>query len=41
MLSGYVVRAFLGDYPREDFVGAFESFTGNLVAERGSATSTS
>lgn len=33
VLSGYVVRAFLGDYPREDFARAFESFTGNLVRE--------
>jgi hypothetical protein len=33
VLSGYVVRAFLGDYPREDFVGAFESFTGNLARD--------
>jgi len=31
VLSGYVVRAFLGDYPREDFVSSFESFTGNLA----------
>jgi hypothetical protein len=27
VLSEYVVRAFLGDYPREDFVRAFDSFT--------------
>jgi hypothetical protein len=33
VLSEYVVRAFLGDYPREDFARAFESFTGNLVQE--------
>ena len=33
VLSGYVVRAFLGDYPREDFARAFESFTGGLVRE--------
>ena len=33
VLSGYVVRAFLGDYPREDFARAFESFTGNLARE--------
>ena len=26
-LSAYVVGAFLGDYPREDFVRAFEGFT--------------
>jgi hypothetical protein len=33
VLSAYVVRAFLGDYPREDFARAFESFTGDLVRE--------
>ena len=33
VLSGYVVRAFLGDYPREDFVGSFESFTGDLAQD--------
>jgi hypothetical protein len=33
VLSSYVVRAFLGDYPREDFARAFESFTGNLVRD--------
>ena len=33
VLSDYVVRAFLGDYPREDFVGSFESFTGDLARE--------
>jgi len=33
VLSDYVVRAFLGDYPREDFARAFESFTGNLVRD--------
>jgi hypothetical protein len=27
LLSAYVVRAFLGRYPREDFVPAFSSFT--------------
>ena len=27
VLSGYVSRAFLGDFPREEFVPAFESFT--------------
>ena len=26
-LSTYVVRAFLGDYPRDDFVRAFDAFT--------------
>jgi hypothetical protein len=31
VLSDYVVRGFLGDYPREDFVNAFGSFTGNLA----------
>jgi len=31
VLSGYVVRAFLGDYPREDFARSFESFTGSLA----------
>ncbi len=33
VLSEYVVRAFLGDYPREDFVSSFESFTGNLARD--------
>lgn len=27
VLSGYVVEAFLGDFPREEFVRSFESFT--------------
>ena len=27
VLSSYVVRGFLGDYPREDFVRSFDSFT--------------
>ncbi|QBX54280.1 hypothetical protein EXE58_01535 [Nocardioides seonyuensis] len=27
VLSGYVVAAFLGDFPREEFVQSFESFT--------------
>jgi hypothetical protein len=31
VISGYVVRAFLGDYPREDFARSFESFTGSLA----------
>ena len=31
VLSGYVVDAFLGDYPREDFARSFESFTGSLA----------
>ena len=26
-LSAYVVKAFLGDYPRDDFVRAFDGFT--------------
>ena len=33
VISGYVVRAFLGEYPREDFVGSFESFTGSLARD--------
>ena len=31
MLSHYVVEGFLGDYPREDFVGAFDAFTGGAA----------
>jgi hypothetical protein len=27
VLSGYVAQAFLGDFPRQEFVPAFESFT--------------
>ncbi len=27
VLSQYVVRAFLGDYPRQDFVSSFDDFT--------------
>jgi hypothetical protein len=27
VLTAYVVAAFLGDYPRDDFVGSLESFT--------------
>jgi hypothetical protein len=27
VLSGYVVEAFLGDFPRQEFVQSFESFT--------------
>jgi hypothetical protein len=27
VLSGYVVEAFLGDFPRQEFVRSFESFT--------------
>jgi hypothetical protein len=33
VLSDYVVGAFLGDYPREDFVGSFESFRGDLAED--------
>ena len=32
-LSAYVVKAFLGDYPRDDFVRAFDGFTSG-AAER-------
>jgi len=31
VLSAYVVEAFLGEYPREDFVGSLESFTGGAA----------
>jgi hypothetical protein len=31
VLSRYVVRAFLGDYPRENFVSSFDSFTGGAA----------
>ena len=31
-LSTYVVRAFLGDYPRDDFVRAFDAFTSGAAA---------
>lgn len=31
VLSAYVVQGFLGDYPREDFVRAFDSFTGGAA----------
>ena len=34
VLSHYVVEGFLGDYPRENFVGAFDAFTGRRRAER-------
>ena len=48
-LSAYVVKAFLGDYPRDDFVRAFDGFTSGaaehaaedidlLTAEPGSRT---
>ena len=33
VLSDYVVEAFLGRFPRDDFVQAFESFTGNAARE--------
>lgn len=36
VLSGYIVQGFLGDYPREDFVDAFDAFTGD--AARSAAT---
>lgn len=32
VLSRYLVQGFLGDYPRERFVGAFADFTGNAAA---------
>jgi hypothetical protein len=33
VLSSYVVRGFLGDYPRDDFVRAFDSFTSGAAKE--------
>jgi hypothetical protein len=33
VLSGYVVEAFLGDFPREDFVQAFGSFTSGAAQQ--------
>ena len=33
VLSAYVVEAFLGTYPREEFVGSFESFTGEAARD--------
>ena len=33
VLSGYVVNAFLGEFPREVFVQAFESFTLGVAGE--------
>lgn len=33
VLSAYVVKAFLGEYPREDFVRSFESFTGTAARD--------
>ena len=35
VLSHYVVGAFLGDYPREKFVRAFDAFTGGAARSRG------
>ena len=32
VLSHYLVEGFLGDYPREDFVGAFDGFTGGAAS---------
>lgn len=31
VLSAYVLEAFLGDFPREEFVRSFESFTGDAA----------
>ena len=33
LLSGYVVSGFLGDYPREDWVQAFNRFTGGAASD--------
>jgi hypothetical protein len=33
VLSAYVVEAFLGKYPREEFVRSFESFTGDAARD--------
>ncbi len=33
VLSAYVVEAFLGDFPREEFVRSFESFTSDAARE--------
>lgn len=33
VLSGYVSRAFLGDFPRREFVPAFESFTSGAARQ--------
>jgi len=33
VLSAYVVEAFLGDHPREEFVRSFESFTGEAARD--------
>ena len=32
VLSAYVVKAFLGDFPRQEFVSAFESFTSGAAS---------
>ena len=32
-LSSYVVDAFLGDYPRQDFVAALDSFTDGVASQ--------
>jgi hypothetical protein len=33
VLSSYVVQGFLGDYPRDDFVRAFDSFTSGAARD--------
>jgi hypothetical protein len=33
LLAGYVVGAFLGDYPRDDFVDGFADFTGGATED--------
>ena len=33
VLTTYVVEGFLGDYPRDDFVGALDSFTSGVADE--------
>ena len=33
VLSNYVVRGFLGEYPREDFIRAFDDFTARTARE--------
>lgn len=33
VLSQYVVGAFLGDFPREEFIGSFESFTSGVARD--------
>jgi hypothetical protein len=32
-LSTYVVEGFLGDYPRDDFVGALDTFTSGVASK--------